>query len=38
MIDKIVICKKCRAHFLFQDDMESHEQATGHKEMFALPL
>jgi hypothetical protein len=31
-LDRLYFCVQCKAVFLFQSDVEDHQQASGHRE------
>jgi DNA-directed RNA polymerase subunit RPC12/RpoP len=37
-IDRLYVCKKCNARFLFKSDVQEHREATGHNEVGEVSL
>lgn len=37
-LDKVYVCMRCGASFLFKSDVENHSESAGHKETREFPL
>lgn len=37
-IEALYVCRKCKAGFIFDLDIEDHQQMTGHNDFYRLPL
>jgi len=37
-LNTFYVCKKCRATFIFREDMIEHQRSTGHAEALEIPF